>query len=198
VTPHDLDGGIAVNRLDRELQRQRIARALAWVPSGSRLLDVGCADGRIFVLGAGRLAGGVGLDLDDSLPWLPADVVRVIGPFPEAVAGQGPFDAVTMLAVVEHLEDGELERWGRATLELLRPGGRLVVTMPSPLVDHILHVAIRLRLLHGMDAEAHHGASPDDVVPTLARCGFRVLARRTFQLGLNNLFVFEKPVTPTR
>lgn len=182
-----------MNRLDRELQRQRIARAIEYVPRGSRLLDVGCADGRIFVMGASQLAGGVGLDLDDSLPWLPAGVDRVIGRFPDRVAGQGPFDVVTMLAVVEHLEGGELERWGRATLDLLRPGGRLIVTMPSPLVDHILHVAIRLRLLHGMDAEAHHGASPDDVVPTLTRCGFRTLERRTFQLGLNNLFVLEKP-----
>jgi hypothetical protein len=67
------------------------------------------------------------------------------------------------------------------------------MTVPSPTVDRLLDGLIRLRLLHGMDPEAHHGFDPVAVIPMFVDAGFRLSRHRRFELGFNNLFVFERP-----
>ena len=69
--------------------------------------------------------------------------------------------------------------------------------VPSPSVDGILDVAIKLRLLDGMEAGEHHGFAPDEIVKAFVRAGFTVLATKRFQLGLNNLFVMRRPRSDT-
>jgi len=179
--------------LDRELQRQRVKKCLKYIPNGSNVLDIGCADGRLFALGEHKISGGLGLDLDDSLPWRASTVKRVIGQFPDSVPTGTKFDVITLLAVVEHLPDETINTWARECFDLLEVGGVVVITMPSPVVDNILHIAIRLRLLDGMDAEAHHGCSPALIDPHFSAAGFNLEVKKKFQFGLNNLFVFKKP-----
>jgi 2-polyprenyl-3-methyl-5-hydroxy-6-metoxy-1,4-benzoquinol methylase len=184
------------NWVDRELQRQRISKAMHFIPAAGRLLDVGCADGRLLALAQSRSSGeisGIGLDTDDSLPWIATGFERTIGPFPMKAMEIGVFDVVTMLAVVEHVREAELPNWGATVYDLLKPGGRLIITMPSPAVDRILDFAIKLKVLDGMDAEAHHGASTTFIGPVFAASGLVLVKHSRFQFGLNNLFVFEKP-----
>lgn len=180
--------------LDRELQRQRVKKCLKYLPTGSQVLDVGCADGRLFVLGKQKISGGLGLDVDCSLPWRATGIKRIIGEYPNDLTPGIKFDIITMLAVLEHLSDETIRTWARESFKLLREGGRVIITMPSPSVDKILHVGIRLRLLDGMDAEAHHGCSPANVELPFIEEGFDLQEKNHFQFGLNNLFVFEKPV----
>lgn len=181
-----------MNWLDKELQRQRVRKALVWVPENARVLDLGCADGALFRLGRGRLAGGVGLDL------VPHDV-HVDGPFefrtgafPAAVVNGETFDAVTALAVVEYLPSSELAAWADAVPRLLRPDGVFILTVPSPAVDRLLHISIKLRLLDGMEAHEHHRFNPRIVPDQFASPHLTLRYHRTFQFGLNNLYVFAR------
>jgi SAM-dependent methyltransferase len=177
---------------DRLLQRWRIGKAMEWVPAGSRVLDVGCADGSLFRLGKARITSGVGVD-PRPLTWDEGSrYERRIGTYPAAIHDGESFDAVVMLAVVEHIDADELERWAKATHDVVRPGGRVIMTIPSPLVDQILHVGQRLGLLEGMEVHQHHGFEPGDVVPVFIAAGFELVHRGRFQLGLNNLFVFRR------
>jgi len=180
--------------LDRLLQRWRIAVAAPWVRSGSRVLDIGSADGALFDQLRRRGATGIGIDPNSSL--IPrADGVRLIrGLFP-ADAPDGPFDAITMLAVLEHLPAASHAAVVGATARLLRDGGRLIVTVPEPAVDRIVHLLQRLRLAEGMSLEEHHGFSTAQTRTMFEPVGFVLLKHRRFQLGLNNLFVFERRVT---
>ena len=178
---------------DRFLQRRRIAQARRWIRPGSRLLDVGTSDGALFAAAGDLLAGGVGIDPEPVPPPRadPRFELRA-GFFPDAVGDGERYDAITMLAVVEHIETDELKKWAEAAYEHLTEGGRVVMTIPSPAVDTILHIGIRLRLLDGIEAHQHHGFRPDDVVPLFAGAGLTLEHRGRFQLGLNNLFVFRR------
>jgi len=175
---------------DRALQVWRIRRALHWVRPGAHVLDVGCSDGSLFRVAGGRIGSGVGIDPLDTDDWRGgAHTVRRTGLFPGAVPPGESFDAITMLAVVEHVEEPELKEWAHACARLLRPGGRVIITVPSPAVDTILHVGMRLRLLDGMETHQHHGFDPRQVPEIFGVAGLRVEASKRFQLGLNNLFV---------
>ena len=180
----------ALTPADRMLQRWRIRKALPWIRTGSRVLDVGCADGALVRLAGPRIDSAVGVD--PSMTAVSDDRFEGrTGMFPDAVRSDEAFDAIVMLAVVEHVPADELSTWASACVRLLRPEGRLVITVPSPTVDHLLHWGMRLHLLAGMDAHHHHGFTPDDV-PTIFGTDLTLVHRSRFQLGLNNLFVFRR------
>ncbi len=183
-----------MNRLDRLLQDWRIGRAVRFVPPGSRVLDVGCHDGALFR----RLGPGLreGIGLDPALAGtLTGDRYQLLpGAFPaDAPDEPASFDAITMLAVLEHVPLDQQPDLAGAVHRLLKPGGRLILTVPSPRVDTILDGLIRLRLLHGMEAEQHYGFQPDHVEPLFLGAGLTLVEHATFQLRLNHLFVFERP-----
>lgn len=182
--------------LDRFLRGWRMRVALRHVPRGSRVLDIGTYDGLLFAT-AGAVGVGLDPDLAPGAQGAPG-ITLIRGAFPQDLDGQGAgtFDAATALAVIEHVPEAELPDWSGALAELVRPGGRVVITVPSPAVDHILHVLMRLRLVAGMQAHQHHGFEPDDVNGVFTAPSWRLERHRTFQLGLNHLFVFQRTSAP--
>jgi 2-polyprenyl-3-methyl-5-hydroxy-6-metoxy-1,4-benzoquinol methylase len=177
--------------LDRLLQQWRIRKAVPWIRPGDRLLDIGCHDRSLIDRVGDRVDGAVGVDVDVS----PVDdgKVRLLrGRFPDDFSfDPGSFDCVTCLAVLEHVEDPEA--FAQACHRVVAGGGRVVLTVPHPFVDRILAVLLFLRMIEGLHVEEHHGFDVSETVPIFERAGFRLVKRRRFQLGLNHLFVFEKP-----
>jgi SAM-dependent methyltransferase len=177
--------------LDHKLRDLRIAAALEHVPRGARLLDVGCHD-ELLLRRAADVARRCGAD-----PLLEpgtrdgCELVRAAlpGPLPYA---DGAFDCITLLAVLEHLRDPSA--CAREFARLLEPGGRVVLTVPSPLVDHVLDVLRALRILDGMALEEHHGYDVARTPVVFAQAGFVERVHRRFELGLNHLWVYEKPL----
>lgn len=176
--------------LDRVLQRWRIGVAVPFVRDGDRVLDVGCFDDTLLSSVSGRIASGIGID-PEAEPRSTDGYELRRDTLETAELPLASFDALTMLAVLEHVPDPAATA-GRC-FELLAPGGRAILTVPHPLVDRILDVAMALRILDGMEAEAHHGFDPGETRPVFEAAGFRLAHEARFQLGLNRLFVFEKP-----
>ncbi len=183
-----------MKHFDRVLQRWRIQRAAEFISSGDRLLDIGCADGALFQLvqDLGPSAGvEPGLD-QAALPSIP-NVTFFAGYFPDAIpGGSGLFDVITMLAVLEHVPAAQQVPLAQACAAYLRPGGKLVITVPSPAVDYVLAVLQALRVVDGMSLEQHYGFDSSQTPGIFSPHGFELTARRRFQLGLNNLFVFRR------
>ena len=178
--------------MDYTLQKWRGSIAANYVCHGDRLLDVGCYDGWFLTKVRHKTTATLGLERDIPSALLPAirhrllasDVVQGL-PFPADA-----FDVVSLLAVFEHLTDyhrvvGELAR-------VLRPGGRVILTVPGGQVDHVLSILITLGVADGMSLEEHHGYQAQETPALFATHGFEMRTWHRFQFGLNNLFVFEK------
>ena len=97
-----------------------------------------------------------------------------------------------MLAVLEDIPTSAQAELADACYDLLKPGGRLIITVPSHGVDYLLAALRFLRLIDGMSLEEHYGFRPDDTPIVFARSKFRLFKRSSFQFGLNHIFVFEK------
>lgn len=176
--------------IDRMLQRWRIRVAQRHLAKEDRVLDIGCADGALFHQCPSLREGSIGLDPDLGKPIKVEGHACLPGRFPSDVPSGTVFDVVCLLAVVEHIASGEWERFREGLREHLLPGGRVVVTVPSPAVDRILWVLKRLGLVHGMALEEHHGFEPKDIDRLFAPPLFRLVIHRRFQFGLNHVFVF--------
>ena len=184
--------------LDRYLQNRRLAMALPYIPPGGSVLDIGTGDGILFDRLKDCPPNSLGID-----PTLKSETrsrrgIRLIpGYFPADLPPKtGTFDAIVMLAVLEHIPTNQFKSFSSACHRMLRPGGRVIITVPSPQVDNILEILITLRLVHGMSVEEHHGFDVRQTPSIFGPPLFRQLERRTFQLGLNNLFVFERSNDP--
>ena len=128
---------------------------LAAVPPGSRVLDVGCAEGYLARVLAQRGSTVVGLEADPRAAALAREAcaVVVVGDAEDpAVRARlaGPFDRILFGDVLEHLRaPDDVLRWAAA---LLAPDGRIVVSLPN-----IAHWTGRRELLRGRFPQADHG-----------------------------------------
>lgn len=119
----------------RERYRADIAAHVAL--DGARVLDVGCQCGALAVALAESGARVTGLDIDE--PLLEGARARARGYGVEASFvcgvgerlpfGDGAFDLVTMVDVIEHVED--IERSLRECARVLAPGGTLYLQGPN-------------------------------------------------------------------
>jgi SAM-dependent methyltransferase len=180
-----------MRKLDDILRNWRVSKAVAQIRPGGRLLDVGCHDGYLVRHVRSLVGWAVGLD-PLTQPGRRDGVEFIRDSFPgQLPLREGAFDCITMLAVLEHMADPD--RVAAECFRVLRPGGSVILTVPSPLVDHIIWVLQRLRLVDGLCMDEHHGFEVDRTFAIFQRAGFRLQTHEHFQLGLNNLFVFIKP-----
>ena len=184
--------GAQIKQGDTVLQAWRIRKAAPYIPRGAHVLDIGCSDGALFRALEGRIGSGVGVD---TAP-VPGDRGRfrfIQGHAPGALPDGDRYDAITMLAVLEHIAPDAQHALVASCVALLRPHGRVVCTVPSPKVDALIHLGQWLRILDGTAEHEHYGFEPADTLRLFTDCGFTVRRAQRFQLGLNNLFVFARP-----
>jgi 2-polyprenyl-3-methyl-5-hydroxy-6-metoxy-1,4-benzoquinol methylase len=183
-----------VKQLDYYLQNKRIKQALSYIRDGDDVLDIGSGDGALFrSLDRSKLHfSGIGLDPEIKED-LPKDHYKIFKDrFPSEKLGQRLFAVITALAVLEHIPQEELNLFVRNCREQLKPGGLMIITVPSKWVDPILKFLIAIRVIDGMEVEQHHGYATGQTRPLFTQNGFEMLDHKKFQLGLNNLFVFRK------
>lgn len=109
-------------------RRKKIDYFLAGIPKDARILEVGCGSAWVREhLTAHGWTGYVGLDLAP-----PADIVGDIARWRELGLQPASFDVIIAFEVVEHVD------CFRECYDLLKPGGRLMLTSPVPQMDWVM------------------------------------------------------------
>jgi SAM-dependent methyltransferase len=180
--------------INRFLQDWRIRKAAPFIAHGDRVLDLGRADGALFERVGHCGPGSMGIDPTLAASTRTRQGFRMIrGHFPDSLpADAGPFDAIVMLAVLGQIPADRLGGLARGCARLLKPGGRLVITVPSLAADAILGVLAGLRWIHGNPPGENHGHDVAETPSVFGAPAFRLALHDTFQLGLNHRFVFER------
>jgi SAM-dependent methyltransferase len=179
--------------LDRFIARMRFRAAYPHIRKGARVCDLGCGlDAAFLDYASERISYGIGVD--DQVrggadgPWqrVRADIRSALP------LESGQFDHVVMLAVLEHL--AEPEPVLREAYRILVPGGSLILTWPSAMVDPILKVLHGLRMVSDeMESDEHQKRIPVGTLQQLLhRIGFTDFLHYTFEFGLNNLMVASR------
>jgi SAM-dependent methyltransferase len=118
--------------------RQRVHWIRSYLRPGDRVVEFGCGTGRLIampLLGWGYDV--VGVDLDAASIAYGREMLARAGLDPETLVvsdlrnAPGDFDVVVASEVLEHLSDDDLRLSLSAAHDKLRPGGRLLVTVPN-------------------------------------------------------------------
>jgi SAM-dependent methyltransferase len=184
---------MAYTGLDQFIARQRFRAAYPHIRKASRVCDLGCGlDAAFLDFAAERIAHGVGVD-DQVQARSAGRWQRVRADIRAALPLEsGQFDHVVMLAVLEHLPQPEPVL--REAYRILAPGGSLILTWPSAMVDPILKVLHGLRLVSDeMESDEHQKRIPVGTLQhMLHRIGFEDFIHYTFEFGLNNLMMASR------
>lgn len=169
-------------RLWRRTLEMRKAVETYCAPPVNRLLDLGCADGRMLCslgerLGVRFLAGveyggELAIVAKSSYPGL--NIVR--GDIQSISFLAGSFDAVTAAAVIEHAP--RPQDVFHEAFRVLRGGGILAMTAPDPFWERVASIVGHLK------EEGHHHVMRLDELARLARqAGFDVAVAEKFMLS---------------
>jgi SAM-dependent methyltransferase len=178
--------------IDIFLQRWRMRMAAVHISAQSRVIDIGAHRGEFFRLLGDKLQSGFGIEPLLREPLHAASFSIFPGLFPAVKPQNGEWDAITMLAVLEHIPRATQTQLVAACYDLLKSGGKVIITVPSPFVDKILHALRATKLIDGMSLEEHFGFLPSETPTLFSAPRFSLVSHTRFQLGLNHLFVLRK------
>ncbi len=171
---------------DRFIQWLRFRQVAGAISSKDILVDLGCGTGAFLRSMQSRIQRGIGVDaaiesieVSPRLSFLQNDLGRPLPLDDDSV------DTVTALAVVEHLNDPE--PFIREAHRILKPGGLLILTTPSPRARPLLEfLAYRIHVISEADIADHkHYYSSEELRELLSP--FATVDAQTFQFGFNHV-----------
>jgi SAM-dependent methyltransferase len=185
------------NALDIFICRWRSRVAREQVRAGDTVLDFGCGHQAMFLRSVQPwIKQGVGLDYDadagQPAPNLELQRFHFTGHFdlPDA-----SFSVVSILAVLEHIPVGQVDALFREFARVLAPGGRILITTPTPAAKPVLDfLAFKMHVISEPEIADHqHYYSEPDLQALAERHGLKVSTYRRFLLGFNCFAAFTKP-----
>jgi len=163
-----------------------------------RCLDVGCGYHNQFV--AHWLGGnGVGIDVFPYEGLAEDNIVRDMTHLP---FDDESFDSVTFIANLNHVPRSDRDAELAEAYRVLRPAGKIIVTMGNPLAELAVHQVVKIydQFLgtkvdmdseRGMGGEESYYLTDAEIVERLKHAGFEGLRKKYFitQWFLNHLWV---------
>lgn len=176
---------------ERIFRYWRFKKVESFIPSGSKVLDLGCGyDAYLLRMLGDKVTSGIGIDLIRSRKInLKISIFRhnlnKVFPYPE-----NKFNLVTATASLEHLIDPE--QCLSEVRRVLCPSGLLIITTPSKLARPLLNFLASIKLISRQEIADHKQYyNKKSLYKALKNTGFREISTTTFQCGLN-LFAIAK------
>ncbi|MBX2863019.1 MAG: methyltransferase domain-containing protein [Leptolyngbyaceae cyanobacterium MAG.088] len=182
--------------LEPLLRQFRLAKVMPYVLRGQPLLDIGCGKSATFLRAmSSQVSEGYGVDFKVNSGKIGKNVYTQQLTFLDKLPfDDAQFSTVTMLAVLEHIanETDMLDEIYR----VLRPGGKLVLTVPSIWAKPVLEfLSYKLGIISEAEIRDHKRYYTRE---RLRRClidngDFTDFIHKYFQLWMNNFCVVTKP-----
>ncbi len=154
------------------------------------VLDIGCGHNELIKSYRAKGRQGVGADV---FPFEGVDKIVDTTKLPYA---DKQFDTVTIIAALNHIPLGKRIAVLNEAYRVLENKGRLIVTMINGTIGYLCHKLMWWDFDQGEREvdwkEENYGLSNKYVTEIIGKCGFRLIKRKRFVYGLNNLFIFEK------
>jgi SAM-dependent methyltransferase len=165
-------------------------------------LDIGCGYHNRFI-NQFLDGNGTGIDVFPYEGLVPEQIVEDMTHLPFE---DGSYDTVTFIANINHVPEPARDAELAEAFRVLRPSGRIVVTMGNPIAEVLVHKVVWLsdKLLgtkndmdteRGMEEDEEYFLTDREIRGRLTNAGFRDIKKKYFktQWGLNHLFVATKP-----
>lgn len=164
--------GTILGRLVMPITRYLRAKvALSEIDDMESLLDIGCGDCHFLLRSPCKFRIGIDLRFGDN--------VKDKLAFPD-----DSFTNVTLLAVIEHLEDPYAII--KESYRILKPHGKLIITTPQESGEFFM------KLLKKDITDIHKRYFDKKSIEKLTENMFELVLNKKFLLGFNQLFVFKK------
>lgn len=164
-------------------------------------LDIGCGYGNTFV--AHHLGGyGVGIDLFAYEGLTAENLVESLTTFPYH---DNTFGTITFIANINHCPKPDRDRELAEAYRVLKPGGRIIITMASPIAELLVHKVVWLwdKLFktkvdmdseRGMEEGEEYYLTDEEIRTRLATAGFTSITKKRFatQWFMNAMYIGTK------
>ncbi len=180
--------------LESYLAKKRCEMANRHIPDDARsgrLLDIGCGTYPYFLVNT-AFNERVGLDLESDPDNAPENITLIKHDFENASTlpiDDVSVDVVTMLAVFEHIKLDLLIQLLKEIHRVLKPGGRYILTTPSPIGNYVLYWMAKCRLVSADEIDEHEDGYHQKVIMShLETAGFSKEQMRFgyFEFWMNN------------
>lgn len=180
--------------LEPLLRWMRLRKVIHQIPSGSRVLDVGCGRSATFLKTvSNHIDYGIGIDFKvtpintKNIQTMQVKLEHEL-PFEDS-----SFDVVTMLAVLEHIEHEQ--HILKEIYRVLKKQGKLVLTVPSVWSQPVLEfLAYRLKIVEEMEIRDHKRYYDRNKLKKVLveETGFQNFNHQYFQFWMNNFCTVVK------
>ncbi len=183
------------------LRRARNMKTASFIPDGSRILDLGCGGASLLETLLSQGKKSVSYTGVDSL----ADCISAAAEvYPSQSFARldietadlsslgGPFDVVTLIAVVEHLRDPQ--KIFIACRGLLSDKGKIIATAPRRGAESLYSFGGKMSLFSKEADDEHSDKFPDKAfLENLgAAADLHLVKYERFLLGMNQIAIYEK------
>lgn len=183
-------------KLDKLIRWFRFHQVIRLVPDNCIVCDIGCGLDCLFLETIDhKLVKGIGIDQDvdkgieqknPKIKVYQADVQKNL-PLESA-----SIDVVTMMALIEHILDYDSAL--QEIYRILKPGGRLILTTPTPAAKLVLEfMAFKLHIIAEDEIKDHKQYFSAILLKgALSKAGFQAIKTKHFELGFNLLGLAQK------
>jgi len=176
---------------DEYLRKERMRQAEKYIKKGDIVLDLGCHSGIFLKKHKNFIKKGYGFDelcenkREGNIYFKKFKFKKKI-PYNSCF-----FNSIVMLAVLEHIPNKN--SLVKECYRVLKKGGRIIITVPSPKSDKLIAFLVKIKIIKEIDFfEQHDTPTHEEVINLFKNNEFKLLKHKKFQLGYNNVYIFEK------